>query len=479
MPIIVTETEFQKFRGKLYNQFKNLADSVMELLDALCSNNKTTSVVQLSLNPLFRRGHSAVFKAIGGLSFSEISKGEKEEQEENPLLELIGEVVPKPEERPFLLLGLDCTNVERQYAKTLSDRGMVYQPTQISGNKPITIGHNYSMLAVIPERKEGDSPWTIPLDISRVSTASTSNQKGLEQLNAVLTNPQLGWGKELCVTAVDSAYSTKQFLAPLQEHQNLVIIARSRSNRVFYQSPAKSETPVGKGHPLWYGPKFDLKDPDTWSEPTSVSQLSYNNRHERTVNVTITVWADMLMRGGKDAPTHKFPFTLLRIERFDAEGKSLFKPMWLIVIGKRRNEVSPQQAYQSYRQRFDLEHSFRFGKQNLLLTAFQTPDLEHEQQWVKLVMLAYVQLWAAHHLAVNLPRAWENRLIKSPSARISPSKVQQDWFRFISQLGSPAVSPKTRGYSSGRKSGEKQAPRSRSPVIKKSKSPTSVPKIPA
>ena len=64
MPIIVTETEFQKFRGKLHNQFKHFADSAMELIDALCSNNKTASVVKLSLNPLFRRGHSAIFKAI-------------------------------------------------------------------------------------------------------------------------------------------------------------------------------------------------------------------------------------------------------------------------------------------------------------------------------------------------------------------------------------------------------------------------------
>ena len=53
MSTIVTETELQKFRGKLHNQFKHLADSAMDLLDALCSNNKTASVVQLSLNPLF------------------------------------------------------------------------------------------------------------------------------------------------------------------------------------------------------------------------------------------------------------------------------------------------------------------------------------------------------------------------------------------------------------------------------------------
>jgi hypothetical protein len=247
---------------------------------------------------------------------------------------------------------------------------------------------------------------------------------------------------------------------------------------VFYQSPVISETPVGKGHPIWYGARFATKEPDTWAEPTAVSQLSYKTRSGRIVNVTITAWANMLMRGGKDTPTHKFPFTLLRIESFDDAGQSLFKPMWLIVIGERRGELSPLQAYQSYRQRFDLEHTFRFGKQNLLLTAFATPDVEHEQQWVKFVMLAYVQLWAAHALAVSLPHPWEKHLISVPSARISPSKVQQDWFRIISQLGSPSVSPKPRGYSSGRKSGEIQSPRPRLPVIKKRKSPASVPKIP-
>jgi len=65
MPILLTETEFQEFRGQLHKQFKHRADSTMDLLDALCSNNHTPSVVQLSLNPLFRRGHSALFKAIG------------------------------------------------------------------------------------------------------------------------------------------------------------------------------------------------------------------------------------------------------------------------------------------------------------------------------------------------------------------------------------------------------------------------------
>jgi hypothetical protein len=347
---------------------------------------------------------------------------------------------------------------------------MVYQPTQIKGNKPITIGHSYSMLAVIPERNQEDAAWTIPLDMSRVSTESNSSEKGIAQLKAVLSNPNLPWHKELCVNVVDSAYGNKQFLAPLQEHENLVTVARSRSNRVFYQSPVISQIPVGKGHPTWYGARFDLKKPDTWHEPTEVSHISSKTRRGQIINVTITAWSNMLMRGGKHMQTHLFPFTLLRIESFDELGKSSFRPMWLIVIGKRRNEISSVQAYQSYRQRFDLEHTFRFKKQNLLLTAFETPDVVHEQLWVQFVMLAYVQLWAAHSLAVSLPRPWEKHLKSDSSQRISPSKVQQDWYRIISQFGSPAVSPKPRGYSSGRKSGQTQSPRPRLPLIKKAKS---------
>ncbi len=111
------------------------------------------------------------------------------------------------------------------------------------------------------------------------------------------------------------------------------------------------------------------------------------------------------------------------------------------------------------------------------MTAFETPDVEHEQQWVKFVMLAYLQLWAAHSLAVALPRPWEKHLLPVSFARISPSKVQQDWFRIISQLGFPAVSPKTRGYSSGRKLGQNQSLRPPIPVIKKRKSHASIPDI--
>ena len=117
-----------------------------------------------------------------------------------------------------------------------------------------------------------------------------------------------------------------------------------------------------------------------------------------------------------------------------------------------------------------IEHSFRFMKQNLLLNDFQTPEVEHEENWVTLVMLAYVQLWLAHVLATELPRPWERYLPTNPAARISPAKVQRDWDRIISQLGTPAVAPKHRGKSPGRQKGQTQIPRPRIKVVKKGKS---------
>ncbi len=47
------------------------------------------------------------------------------------------------------------------------------------------------------------------------------------------------------------------------------------------------------------------------------------------------------------------------------------------------------------------------------------------------------------------------------------SFIQRDFYRIISQLGTPAQSPKRRGYSPGRIKGEKKVPRTRHQVIKK------------
>ena len=57
----------------------------------------------------------------------------------------------------------------------------------------------------------------------------------IQQLKQILTNENLPWSNHLSVVVVDSDYSAKTFLAEQEQHSNLVVVSRVRSNRVFYQ----------------------------------------------------------------------------------------------------------------------------------------------------------------------------------------------------------------------------------------------------
>jgi hypothetical protein len=116
-----------------------------------------------------------------------------------------------------------------------------------------------------------------------------------------------------------------------------------------------------------------------------------------------------------------------------------------------------------------LEHFFRFCKQRLLMTAYQTPDEQHEENWVQLSLLAYVQLWVVRELSMHLPRSWERYLPTTPKNVATPTAVQRDFARIISLIGTPAAASKPRGKSPGRAKGDSVEKRERHPVIKKGK----------
>ena len=384
------------------------------------------------------------------------------------LLTALAQVIPPPQARPYLLLGLDATPNPRPYARTLSDRTFIYQPNPIKGNKPINIGHPYSILSVLPEKNpEQSETWVIPLSAVRVESEQTEREVGSQQINELLNHSAFSDLEQLYVLVVDSGYSARPFLCEQEQHKNLVTVARVRSNRVFYQSPPVCAKTLRRGHPTWYGERFDLKDETTWHQPDDRLQTTITTYRGRELTVTVKAWNQMLMRGTKDCPMHLHPFTLLQIRVTDESGKQIWSPMWLIVMGQRRDQLTLLDSWLAYRQRYDLEHFLRFGKQKLLMTAFQTPEVEHEENWVQLTLLAYVQLWVARSLAVNLPRPWERYLPNFQEGNVTPTVVQRDFARIISQIGTPAKSSKRRGFSSGRAVGQSQTPRLRHPVIKK------------
>jgi hypothetical protein len=456
-------SQLQQFRSEVYQNFNNYkrTNTLMDLVDALSSNTTAKTVVELTLNPQFQRTYTALNKAIAVECL-----GEKQ------IARLAAKTIEQPQTRKFYLIGTDVTSSPRPYAETLPDRGFVYQPNTIKGNKPIAIGHQYSFVAALPERDKAKiGPWVIPLAMQRVTSQANKELVGAEQVKSILEDDKLPFGKALCVEVEDSAYSKPAFLNFNRDKPNLVTITRARGTRTFYHEPASDvDEGSGKGHPTWYGKPFCLKDSETWSEPDDVAETNFTSQRKITYRIEIQAWKNLLMHGKKDIPMHKHAFTLVKIRWYDPNGKVLFaKPLWLIVMGDRRAELSLLDIYQSYLQRYDLEHFFRFGKQKLLLDKFQTPDDKHEENWWRLVALAYLQLWAARDLVSQLPRPWERYLPSVLNKLITPAAAQRDMSRIIRQIGTPSPAPKPRGKSPGRPKGTVLTPRKRLSVVKKAK----------
>jgi hypothetical protein len=453
----------KQFRQAVYQNFNKRADTLMDLLDALSSNTAADSVVELSLNPVFRREYSALFTALDEWEPARADKN---------LAQLAAPYLPKPARLPFWLVGTDVTPQPRLHARRLADRSYVHQPNVLKGNKPITIGHAYSSVALLPEEDSAHGPaWVVPLSVQRVKSRDDKELVGALQIRALLDDPTLPFHTQLCVEVEDSGYSKPAFLAHNREKTNLVTITRARNNRTFYRPP--TTPPRAVGHPTWYGAPFSLSDPTTWPEPDETATTTRRSLSGHTYRVQIEAWHDLRMAGKCKPvalPMHLHPFTLVRVRLWNARGELAFqRPLWLMVMGERRGELTLLDIFHAYQRRYDLEHFFRFGKQRLLTDRYQTPDTDHEEKWWLMTHLAYLQLWVARPVAQAVPRPWETVPSANQKHPLSATHVQRDFARLIRQFGTPAAAPKRRGISAGRLTGAVLPHRPCSPVVCKSK----------
>lgn len=230
--------QLQQFRQGLYDSFERRADALLDLVDALSSSTAARSVVELSLSPVFRRGYSSLHDAID--CFFQAKDRDKaagqRRQKEQCLQRLIVPYLPPPQGHSFWLFGVDVTPGPRPYAATLADRTFVYQPQVLKSNRPVTIGHEYSIVAALPEKADTSAPsWVVPLSTRRVSSDATKASVGGQQIAALLRDTTLPFHGQLCVEVGDRDYSTLPHLQHVLQQANLVLIARVSSQRVFYR----------------------------------------------------------------------------------------------------------------------------------------------------------------------------------------------------------------------------------------------------
>ena len=469
----------------------------MDLVDALSSNDKAESVVQLSLNPRFRRKYSSITDVISNFSHENQEKAESKINDEPPsegspeakdlqqptpndgtektesqrtsneLRRLIAKLCPLPSEsRPYYLFAADCTPQPRPYARKLSDRSSVYSPNVAPGNKPIAIGHQYANLVYLPEKTPGMPPWVLPLLNQRVDTGNLGHEVDIDLMEKLLDDSELNFNDHLSVLVCDTPHTSTNCRRRVVSHDNLVMLARIRGNRKVFSQPGVD---AGKRR---FGEKMNLNKEGTHFPPDAEERFEITMPQGKRRTVVLKTWHDMLVRGHDDFRADEHPFTLIRVTILNSDGAEVYsKPLWLMAQGKHRCELSARQIFESYRQRSDIEHYFRFGKQRLLLDKSQTADTEHEENWWQIALLAYVQLYLAKEASQHLPHDWERYLPQHQRTDVlpSPSHVQRDFSRILDEIGTPAAAPQTRGIPPGRQKGERQKPRPEQAVIYKGK----------
>ncbi|MFN0065419.1 MAG: transposase [Chlamydiales bacterium] len=441
--------KLQNFRTSLHRLFTKRADALFNLLDALSRDgHQFKSVVELSQSVSFERSYNSITDGITrGLSHTDFKKTEQ----------LVFDHTRAEKGKPHLFFT-DCTANPRPFAKVMQQRGIVHSPNPAPGNKPICVGHQYSLLAMSPKgERSKNGRWLIPMSMKRVALNEKGNETGVHQVVEMIK--ELGIEDELCINTGDSLYGSEGCRKEAVSQENLVQMFRLSNKRKLYQTPEydKVQRP---GRRKLFGDKVILSNPSTHPKPDAVETVSMTTKKGKTYQVELTFFKNLLIRGSKDFASQEHPLNVVKAVVTDDCGVAVFKrPLWIALIGKRKDEVSPKMAYDTYLNRYDIEHFFRFGKQKLLLDSYQTPEVTHEEDWWRFVPLAYVQLYLANQLSDLLPKPWERYLpnYKNPDEKSglekTPSQTQRAFANILEVIGTPAAPSVPRGRPTGRVTG--------------------------
>lgn len=445
----------------------------MDLIDALAANQGCRSVVELSESAVFRRGHASVGRAIGAVRGKHRpGRDAAEEDWERRLRRPISPLLERPREGKPWVISVDSTPMARPSARTLSDRSWVHEAQPVPGRPPVTIGHEYSLACVHPERERGEPVWALPVAVRRVATHTSAQVVAAEQIVALVRDEALPLVGQAVVALADSLYSQPSFLTPLAAQPDVIVITRLRSNRVLYTSPPPPK-PGAPGRRRIYGHKLRPGTVDSFAcaYETIELKIPFGASLRR---VTLRRWNDLILKGTSDGHTrsHKADVVVATVLGEDG-GPCYRQDMTLALVGDRRREIGTAQTFTLYLQRFDQEHSHRFMRRHLLMDAYQSPLTGHEEAWMDLVMLAFQSLFAARTLVHSIRHPWEPKPKADADTdgllppKLSPSHVQRDLLRVIRQFGTPARPSKPRGIPQGWSPNTPRARRETLPIVRR------------
>jgi hypothetical protein len=148
-------------------------------------------------------------------------------------------------------------------------------------------------------------------------------------------------------------------------------------------------------------------------------------------------------RAGWEAHQGELPVvegTLIRLTVDHLPGQRAAEPLWLWSSRAAATEQDVTRAWQAFLRRFDIEHTFRFLKQQL---GWTRPKLRDP---------AAAELHLARDLAADIRLPWQR---PCPPGRLTPARVRRDYRRIRQDLPVPASAPKPPRPGPGRPQGSK------------------------
>ena len=298
----------------------------------------------------------------------------------------------------------------------------------------------------------------------------------------------------LLVNAADSEYGHPVFLAPLYKYARLVNIVRAKKGMKVYKYDPRSSTGGANGYkgekvyllresqtrlagafPYFAKSIFDEFEYDEYC------QVQQRTAKGRLLTVKLYRFNDFLLESKQG---HKMTDKVIDIvvsEVFDAEsGQKVFSPLYRILSGQKRREVSTIQAFEVYTHRYDIEPSFRFGKHDLKLDKYRTSIIENFDRWLLIYQLAYWLLFVASDEVSYQPCKWRKYKVENKpenlKKNLSPAQTKTGLESLLLKLDEKPFKPRASNKGDGRVEGSEIPKKKRYKVTKKRKKLTKIDK---
>ncbi|MFG1654894.1 NF041680 family putative transposase [Micromonospora sp. NPDC049275] len=444
--------DLQWFRNRVYGCFTRRADALFGLVDAvLCAPGRVHTVAELSLSPVFGRGHGSAYAALADGVID---------------VEAVQDAVMAHRRQDWpLWFALDLSSWARPYAKSSPQRGWVHHSMRHTNGRPFVPGWQYQWLVQLSGQRDS---WTAPLQAVRVPPqADVATQAG-EQIRACVE--RLGHTDAPPLFVLDAGYDPVALSWLLWQQETpgprASLLVRLRADRVFYRDPGPRR-PGQKGPTPRHGARFALTDPGTWATPDA----EHHTHDPHYGHVRVTAWHRLhpalygQSAGGRYQHLARTPIveaTIIRVHIQNPPRRNgATHTLWLWHTGQ---PTDLDTCWRAYLRRFDIEHTFKYAKTHL---GWLAPTIRHPEQadrWTWLILTALTQLRLAKPHTAGLRLPWQPR---QPAHRLTPGRVRSGFPHLHATIGTPAKPRRNFHPGPGRPKGTPRGPAPRHPVIKK------------